>query len=101
MRIRWTDTGFPTSQCPPPEEHGAWPSSPATDGRCLLTSPTVARWRLRWSTKTTGSASPPDGRSVRYQTAVLVRPDGYVAWATSRADINPDELRELHGVLMH
>lgn len=31
--------------------------------------------------------------------AVLVRPDGYVAWASSRARPNPDELRELRSVL--
>jgi 2-polyprenyl-6-methoxyphenol hydroxylase-like FAD-dependent oxidoreductase len=32
-------------------------------------------------------------------TAVLVRPDGYVAWASSQARPDPDELRELRGVL--
>jgi 2-polyprenyl-6-methoxyphenol hydroxylase-like FAD-dependent oxidoreductase len=32
-------------------------------------------------------------------TAVLVRPDGYVAWASSQAMPDPDELRELRGVL--
>jgi hypothetical protein len=30
---------------------------------------------------------------------VLVRPDGYVAWASSEAVPDPDELRELRGVL--
>ena len=34
-------------------------------------------------------------------TAVLVRPDGYVAWASSQAIPDPDELRELRGVLAH
>ena len=34
-------------------------------------------------------------------TAVLVRPDGYVAWASSQAEPDPDELRELRGVLTH
>jgi hypothetical protein len=34
-------------------------------------------------------------------TAVLVRPDGYVAWASSRARPDPDELRELRSVLTH
>jgi hypothetical protein len=34
-------------------------------------------------------------------TAVLVRPDGYVAWASSQARPEPDELRELRGVLTH
>jgi len=34
-------------------------------------------------------------------TAVLVRPDGYVAWASSQALPDPDELRELRGVLTH
>jgi hypothetical protein len=32
-------------------------------------------------------------------TAVLVRPDGYVAWASSQARPDPDELRELRSVL--
>ena len=32
-------------------------------------------------------------------TAVLVRPDGYVAWASSQARPEPGELRELRGVL--
>ena len=34
-------------------------------------------------------------------TGVLVRPDGYVAWASSQARIDPDELREPRGVLTH
>jgi 2-polyprenyl-6-methoxyphenol hydroxylase-like FAD-dependent oxidoreductase len=34
-------------------------------------------------------------------TAVLVRPDGYVAWASSQAMPDPDELRELRAVLTH
>ena len=34
-------------------------------------------------------------------TAVLVRPDGYVAWASSQARPEPDELRELRSVLAH
>jgi NADPH-dependent 2,4-dienoyl-CoA reductase/sulfur reductase-like enzyme len=34
-------------------------------------------------------------------TGVLVRPDGYVAWASPQARIDPDELRELRGVLTH
>ena len=32
-------------------------------------------------------------------TAVLVRPDGYVAWASSAATPGPDELRALHAAL--
>jgi hypothetical protein len=32
-------------------------------------------------------------------TAVLVRPDGYVAWASSQARPDPDELRQLRSVL--
>jgi 2-polyprenyl-6-methoxyphenol hydroxylase-like FAD-dependent oxidoreductase len=34
-------------------------------------------------------------------TAVLVRPDGYVAWASSQARPDADELRELRSVLMY
>ncbi len=34
-------------------------------------------------------------------TALLVRPDGYVAWASSLHRADPDELRELRGVLTH
>ena len=34
-------------------------------------------------------------------TAVLVRPDGYVAWASSQTRPDPDELRELRSVLTH
>jgi 2-polyprenyl-6-methoxyphenol hydroxylase-like FAD-dependent oxidoreductase len=34
-------------------------------------------------------------------TAVLVRPDGYVAWASSQAEPDPDELRELLSALTH
>jgi hypothetical protein len=34
-------------------------------------------------------------------TAVLVRPDGYVAWASSQTTPDPDELRELRSVLTH
>jgi 2-polyprenyl-6-methoxyphenol hydroxylase-like FAD-dependent oxidoreductase len=34
-------------------------------------------------------------------TVVLVRPDGYVAWASSQARPDPDELRGLRSVLMH
>jgi 2-polyprenyl-6-methoxyphenol hydroxylase-like FAD-dependent oxidoreductase len=34
-------------------------------------------------------------------TAVLVRPDGYVAWASSQARPGPDELRELRRVLRY
>ena len=43
------------------------------------------------------------GRSVDEvpATAVLVRPDGYVAWASSRAQPGPDEMRELSSVLAH
>jgi len=32
-------------------------------------------------------------------TAILVRPDGYVAWATSGPASDPDELAELRRVL--
>jgi len=32
-------------------------------------------------------------------TAVLVRPDGYVAWASSQSQISADELRELRSAL--
>jgi len=34
-------------------------------------------------------------------TAVLVRPDGYVAWASSQTVPGPDELRELRSALAH
>lgn len=34
-------------------------------------------------------------------TAVLVRPDGYVAWASSHARPGPEELAELFGALTH
>ena len=34
-------------------------------------------------------------------TGVLVRPDRYVAWASSRAQPGPDEMRELSSVLAH
>ena len=34
-------------------------------------------------------------------TAVLVRPDGYVAWASSQARPDPDQLRELRSVLTY
>lgn len=34
-------------------------------------------------------------------TAILVRPDGYVAWASSQPRPDPDELRELRGALTH
>ncbi len=34
-------------------------------------------------------------------TAVLVRPDGYVAWASSQAMPDPDEVRDLRQVLTH
>ncbi|WP_375372670.1 MULTISPECIES: hypothetical protein [unclassified Mycolicibacterium] len=34
-------------------------------------------------------------------TAVLVRPHGYVAWATTEAMPGSDELRELRGALPH
>jgi FAD binding domain len=34
-------------------------------------------------------------------TAVLVRPDGYVAWASSQSRPDPDELRGLRGVLTY
>ena len=42
-----------------------------------------------------------DGRPVGEvpATAVLVRPDGYVAWASSQARPGPAELRELRGAL--
>jgi hypothetical protein len=34
-------------------------------------------------------------------TAVVVRPDGYVAWASSQTVPGPDELRELRSALTH
>ena len=34
-------------------------------------------------------------------TAVLVRPDGHVAWASSQARPDPHELRELRSALTH
>ena len=34
-------------------------------------------------------------------TAMLVRPDGYVAWASSQARPNPDQLRGLRSVLTY
>ena len=75
----------------------------ARDGRPLLVDPpTVARWR-RAGDKSWSTVAVLDGLvdEVPAATALLVRPDGYVAWASSLHRADPDELRELRCVLTH
>jgi 2-polyprenyl-6-methoxyphenol hydroxylase-like FAD-dependent oxidoreductase len=73
----------------------------ARDGRPLLVDLTeggvVAAALTKIDDRVTVAAGWPVGEVAA--TAVLVRPDGYVAWATSRAEPDPDELRDLRGAL--
>jgi 2-polyprenyl-6-methoxyphenol hydroxylase-like FAD-dependent oxidoreductase len=75
----------------------------ARDGRPLLVDLTdhgeVAAALTDVSDQLTVAAGRPVGEIAA--TAVLARPDGYVAWASSQAMPDPDELRELRGVLTH
>jgi 2-polyprenyl-6-methoxyphenol hydroxylase-like FAD-dependent oxidoreductase len=75
----------------------------ARDGRPLLVDLTdsgeVAAALTDISDEFTVAAGWPVGEVAA--TAVLVRPDGYVAWASSQATLDPDELRELRAVLTH
>jgi 2-polyprenyl-6-methoxyphenol hydroxylase-like FAD-dependent oxidoreductase len=75
----------------------------ARDGRPLLVDLTetgaVAAAMTDIADQLTLAAGRPVGEIAA--TAVLVRPDGYVAWASSQARPDPDELRELRGVLTH
>lgn len=75
----------------------------ARDGRPLLVDLTergaVAASVTDIGNQLTVAAGRPTGEVPA--TAVLVRPDGYVAWASSQARPDPDELRELRRVLTH
>jgi FAD binding domain len=75
----------------------------ARDGRPLLVDLTergvVAAAVSDIADQVTLAAGRPVGEIAA--TAVLVRPDGYVAWASSQAKPDPHELRELRGVLAH
>jgi 2-polyprenyl-6-methoxyphenol hydroxylase-like FAD-dependent oxidoreductase len=75
----------------------------ARDGRPVLVdlteSGTVAAAVSDIADQLTVAAGTPVGELAA--TAVLVRPDGYVAWASSQARPDQDELRELRGVLTH
>jgi hypothetical protein len=75
----------------------------ARDGRPLLVDLTesgaVAAAVTDIADQLTVAAGRPVGAVAA--TAVLVRPDGYVAWASSQAIADPDELRQLRGVLTH
>ena len=74
----------------------------ARDGRPLVVDLTdggeVAAALVDKDDRLTVAAGRPVGE-VPAATALLVRPDGYVAWASSRARPDPDEMRELRGVL--
>lgn len=76
----------------------------ARDGRPLLVDLTdrgeVAAALVDKEDRLTVAAGLPVG-DVPAATALLVRPDGYVAWASSLHRADPDELRELRGVLTH
>jgi hypothetical protein len=76
----------------------------ARDGRPLLVDLTdsreVAAALVDKEDRLTVAAGRPVG-DVPAATALLVRPDGYVAWASSLHRADPDELRELRGVLTH
>jgi 2-polyprenyl-6-methoxyphenol hydroxylase-like FAD-dependent oxidoreductase len=76
----------------------------ARDGRPLLVDLTdsreVAAALVDKEDRLTVAAGRPVG-DVPAATALLVRPDGYVAWASSLYRADPDELRELRGVLTH
>jgi 2-polyprenyl-6-methoxyphenol hydroxylase-like FAD-dependent oxidoreductase len=75
----------------------------ARDGRPLLVDLTesgaVAAALTDIRDQLTVAAGRPVGEIAA--TAVLVRPDGYVAWASSQARPDPDELRELRSMLTH
>jgi hypothetical protein len=75
----------------------------ARDGRPLLVDLTergaVAAAVTEMADQLTVAASLPVGEITA--TAVLVRPDGYVAWASSQTVPGPDELRELRSALTH
>ena len=75
----------------------------ARDGRPLLVDLTdrseVASALADVCDQLTVAAGQPVGTVTA--TAVLMRPDGYVAWASSQAMPDPDELRELRSVLTH
>jgi hypothetical protein len=70
-------------------------------GQYLLISPTAARAAA--VTDIGDQLSVAAGRLAGGvpATAVLVRPDGHVAWASSQARPDPDELRELRSALTH
>ena len=76
----------------------------ARDGRPLLVDLTdrgeVAAALVDKEDRLTVAAGLPVG-DVPAATALLVRPDGYVAWASSLHRADPDELRDLRGVLTH
>ena len=75
----------------------------ARDGRPLLVDLTeggvVSAAASDIADQITVAAGAPVGDAAA--TAVLVRPDGYVAWASSAATPDADELRELRGALTH
>jgi 2-polyprenyl-6-methoxyphenol hydroxylase-like FAD-dependent oxidoreductase len=75
----------------------------ARDGRPLLVDLTergaVAASVTDIADQLTVAAGRPVGEITA--TAVLVRPDGYVAWASSQTVPGPDELRELRSALTH
>lgn len=75
----------------------------ARDGRPLLVDLTeraaVAAAVTDIADQFTVAAGQPVGAIAA--TAVLMRPDGYVAWASSHTKPGPDELRELRSVLTH
>ena len=69
------------------------------DGHYSLISRSAAWWRPpnRRADQITVAAGRPVGEAPA--TAVLVRPDGYVAWASSAATPGADELRALRAAL--
>jgi 2-polyprenyl-6-methoxyphenol hydroxylase-like FAD-dependent oxidoreductase len=73
----------------------------ARDGRSLLVDLTehgaVASAMMDVADQLTVAAGRPVGDVAA--TAILVRPDGYVAWASSAVTSDPDELGKLRGVL--
>jgi hypothetical protein len=75
----------------------------ARDGRPLLVDLTERGAVAAAVTDTTDQLTVAAGRPVGEvpATAVLMRPDGYVAWASSQARPDPDELRELRSALTH
>jgi hypothetical protein len=75
----------------------------ARDGRPLLIDLTesgdVAAAFTDAGSHLTVSAGRPVGQVAA--TALLVRPDGYVAWASSQAQPGPDELSALRDAMRH